>query len=171
MTNGANRRSFPRVLLWLTITIVSTIASYHAGYGSGANLILARRDSVVPPVEDIAKKTKEVATAPALRVTTRDTSNNSEYLTKGEELFLNTAKSMNSVTDKVTTHRYQIMYGRFLLPYYEQNPTMKMLEIGLGCTMNYGPGASTAIWKKLFPKADLWEAEFNVNCVKKHKVS
>ena len=72
-------------------------------------------------------------------------------------------------TDKVTDHRYQIMYGRFLLPYYDQNPTMKMLEIGLGCDMNYGPGASVAIWKELLPKADLWEAEFNAKCVNKHR--
>lgn len=92
-----------------------------------------------------------------------------QYLVKGEEIFLNTSKSMSPVTDKVTTHTYQIMYGRFLLPYYAQNPTMKMLEIGLGCDMNYGPGASTALWKKLFPKADLWEAEFNADCVEKHR--
>ena len=92
-----------------------------------------------------------------------------QYLVKGEEIFLNTSKSMSPVTDKVTTHTYQIMYGRFLLPYYAQNPTMKMLEIGLGCDMNYGPGASTALWKKLFPEADLWEAEFNADCVEKHR--
>ena len=44
-----------------------------------------------------------------------------------------------------------------------------MLEIGLGCDMDYGPGASTALWKKLFPNADLWEAEFNAEFVKKHR--
>jgi hypothetical protein len=172
MTTGANRRSsgtrsFPRVL-WLTIAIVSTIASYHAGYDR-ANLkhVLARRASVVT-VEEIAKKTEEVA-APVLEVLTPAISGSSLYLTKGKEIFLNTAKSMKPVTDKVTKHRYQIMYGRFLLPYYEQNPTMKMLEIGLGCDMDYGPGASTVIWKKLFPKADLWEAEFDASCVEKHK--
>lgn len=46
---------------------------------------------------------------------------------------------------------------------------MEMLEIGLGCDMNYGPGASVAVWKKLFPRAELWEAEYNGDCVKKAK--
>ena len=60
------------------------------------------------------------------------------------------------ITDKVTVHTYQQMYGKFLLsPYYHQFPTMKMLEIGLGCDMKYGPGASVALYKKLFPKAEL----------------
>ena len=53
------------------------------------------------------------------------------------------------------------MYGKFLLPYYQRKPNMKMLEIGLGCNMNYGPGASLALHKKLFPKAELWEAEYD----------
>jgi hypothetical protein len=81
--------------------------------------------------------------------------------------FLETAKttSVPIVTDKVTTHTYQTMYGMFLLPFYSHKPNMKMMEIGLGCDMNYGPGASVALWKKLFPKAELWEAEFNGRCV------
>ena len=58
------------------------------------------------------------------------------------------------------------MYGKFLLPYYHQFPTMKMLEIGLGCDMDHGPGASVAIYEKMFPKAELWEAEFDAACVK-----
>eukprot|EP00579_Thalassiosira_antarctica_P022473 CAMPEP_0201987572 /NCGR_PEP_ID=MMETSP0904-20121228/91870_1 /ASSEMBLY_ACC=CAM_ASM_000553 /TAXON_ID=420261 /ORGANISM="Thalassiosira antarctica, Strain CCMP982" /LENGTH=196 /DNA_ID=CAMNT_0048541693 /DNA_START=431 /DNA_END=1021 /DNA_ORIENTATION=- len=57
------------------------------------------------------------------------------------------------------------MYGRFLIPYYQRKPNMKMLEIGLGCDMNYEPGASVALWKKLFPQADLWEAEYDATCV------
>ena len=46
---------------------------------------------------------------------------------------------------------------------------MKMLEIGLGCDMNYGPGASVWLWKELFPEAELWEAEFDGRCVEKSK--
>lgn len=46
---------------------------------------------------------------------------------------------------------------------------MKMLEIGLGCDMNYGPGASVALWRKLFPRAELWEAEYDSKCVEKSK--
>lgn len=55
-----------------------------------------------------------------------------------EDLFIQAAKSLNPVTDKVTSHQYQIMYGQFLLPYYQRKPQMKMLEIGLGCDMSYG---------------------------------
>ena len=46
---------------------------------------------------------------------------------------------------------------------------MKMLEIGLGCDMNYEPGASVALWKKLFPQAELWEAEYDAKCVEQAK--
>jgi len=85
------------------------------------------------------------------------------------DLFIRTAKALSPITDKVTTHTYQVMYGQYLLPYYYKNPKMKMLEIGLGCDMNYGPGASVALYKKLFPEAELWEAEFNANCVEESK--
>merc|ERR1711865_1027912 len=43
----------------------------------------------------------------------------------------------------------------------------KFLEIGLGCDMGYGPGASVQVWKKLLPHAELWEAEYEGECVKK----
>lgn len=86
-----------------------------------------------------------------------------------EQVFLRAAQSEKPVTDKVTDHHYEIMYGQFLMPYYASNPNMKMLEIGLGCDMYYGPGASVAVWKKLFPLAELWEAEFNEKCVEKSK--
>jgi len=46
---------------------------------------------------------------------------------------------------------------------------MKMLEIGLGCDMGYGPGASVALHKGIFPEAELWEAEFDAKCVNKHR--
>ena len=42
---------------------------------------------------------------------------------------------------------------------------MKMLEIGLGCNHMTGAGASVALWKKLFPEIELWEAEFDAKCV------
>ena len=67
----------------------------------------------------------------------------------------------------MTDHTYEIMYGQYLLPYYRKNPKMKMLEIGLGCGMGYGPGASVAVFKKLFPTAELWEAEFSALAVLK----
>jgi hypothetical protein len=41
----------------------------------------------------------------------------------------------------------------------------KILEIGLGCDMAYGPGASAKVWRELFPDAVVWFAEFNEECV------
>lgn len=61
-------------------------------------------------------------------------------------------------TDKITSHNYETMYGRlFELPPGRRN-IRKMLEIGLGCNMNYGPGASAHIWRDYFPNTDIWMA-------------
>lgn len=86
--------------------------------------------------------------------------------------FKETAKSFPRFTDKIgdaqntgERHRYHNMYGYFLLPLAAANPTFKFLEIGLGCDMLYGAGASIPLWKKLFPKAELWEAEYDEKCV------
>lgn len=32
---------------------------------------------------------------------------------------------------------------------------LKMLEIGLGCNMNYGPGHSYKTWLEFFPNVDM----------------
>ena len=74
-------------------------------------------------------------------------------------------------TDKVTAHRYQIMYGIFLVPMAEifkqnGNRKLRILEIGMGCDMFYGPGKSLNVWKRLFGKAgEIWEADYNATCV------
>jgi len=87
--------------------------------------------------------------------------------TVAEEYFVQMAKTIEPVTDKVTDHRYHRMYGQFLLPFYKKKPNMKFFEIGLGCDMSYGPGASSQLWKKLFPEAEIWEGEFDAACVEK----
>lgn len=94
-----------------------------------------------------------------------------EYLWNGKNIYYQTALATDPTPDKVTRHSYQTMYGRFLLPYYHQHPTMKMLEIGLGCNMNYGPGASVSLYKTLFPQAELWEAEYVERCVRQYRGS
>ena len=81
--------------------------------------------------------------------------------------FASTAQGMPRVTDKTTHHRYQVMYATFLLPFMQARPQSKMLEIGLGCMMDTGPGASVELWKRLFPMVELWEAEYYANCVEK----
>jgi len=81
--------------------------------------------------------------------------------------FAQLASSLRPVTDKVTTHTYQTMYGIFLPGLSKQR--VKLLEIGLGCGMPYGAGASIPLWKGLLPRADVWIAEFNVACVHKFR--
>jgi hypothetical protein len=65
-------------------------------------------------------------------------------------------------------HRYELMYGIFLMPLRNSPKPIRMLEIGLGCYMGYGPGASARLWRRLLPNADIWEAEFDGACVTKY---
>ncbi len=45
-----------------------------------------------------------------------------------------------------------------------------MLEIGLGCNMGYGPGASVNLWKKyLHLSSEIWMADVDTACVEKYK--
>ena len=71
-------------------------------------------------------------------------------------------------TDKITDHAYNRMYDRFLNPI--QHKDLKMLEIGLGCDMSYGPGASALIWDAFLSKnSEIWEAEVDAECVAQYK--
>jgi len=59
------------------------------------------------------------------------------------EKFVKIANSFHPVTDKVTKHKYFLMYGRYLVPVAELHKKegmkpLKFLEIGLGCNMEYG---------------------------------
>lgn len=42
-----------------------------------------------------------------------------------------------------------------------------MLEIGLGCDMSYGPGASFYTWLEYFPYVDLYFIEYDAACAEK----
>lgn len=42
-----------------------------------------------------------------------------------------------------------------------------MLEIGLGCDMNYGPGASYYTWLEFFPHVDLYYIEYDAACAER----
>jgi hypothetical protein len=84
-------------------------------------------------------------------------------------------KNQTSPSDKVAGHTYGTMYGMFLMPMQSQlrrsGTRMKMFEIGLGCGMNYGPGASVALWRGVFTgnTVDLWEGEYDAECVAKSR--
>ena len=84
-----------------------------------------------------------------------------------EREFYLLAKGLEPTSDKVTAHSYETMYGTFVYPLKFAAHTPRVLEIGLGCNMDYGPGASVQIWRQLLPHAELWEAEYDDECVKK----
>ena len=70
-------------------------------------------------------------------------------------------------TDKTKDHEYHNMYGKIL-------GTMKykrlsLLEIGLGCNMNYGPGRSIPVWRDFLPKVNLSILEYDGNCAEKFR--
>jgi len=81
--------------------------------------------------------------------------------------FRDLALSISPVTDKVTRHSYHVMYGIFLVTF--RTKPIKFLEIGLGCNMHYGPGASVQVWKKfLHPESEIWMADYDGQCVQKY---
>eukprot|EP00668_Euglena_longa_P010722 GGOE01012999.1.p1 GENE.GGOE01012999.1~~GGOE01012999.1.p1 ORF type:complete len:567 (+),score=129.00 GGOE01012999.1:238-1701(+) len=59
------------------------------------------------------------------------------------------------------------MYGLFLYPFRHSSP-FKFIEIGLGCDMGYGAGASARLWRRLLTHAEIWEAEVDAKCVHAH---
>ena len=66
------------------------------------------------------------------------------------------------------------MYGPFLSPLRSRR-RLKLLEIGLGCDMDYGPGASVALWRSYFGAMgeglELWMAEYDAACADKYRHS
>ena len=77
--------------------------------------------------------------------------------------FLQIGKKFN--TDKVTNHHFDKIYEKYLPKYIGTN--VSILEIGLGCRMVYGAGASAYLWRNyLGPEADIHFIEFNRTCAK-----
>ncbi|KXJ87794.1 hypothetical protein Micbo1qcDRAFT_178865 [Microdochium bolleyi] len=68
-------------------------------------------------------------------------------------------------TDKVTDHQYHFMYEKYMPAL--RNKRIKMLEIGLGCNMGYGPGHSYHTWLEYFPHVDLYYIEYDAVCAQK----
>lgn len=71
-------------------------------------------------------------------------------------------------TDKVTLHAYESVYAKYFEFDQRRLRVRKILEIGLGCNMDYGPGRSAALWKRYFRRAEVWMAEYDAACVHKH---
>jgi hypothetical protein len=67
-------------------------------------------------------------------------------------------------SNKVYTHHYELMYDKYL-PKYRHLPDVSSLEIGLGCGMSYGAGASAYVWRDhLRPQANIHLIEYNRVC-------
>ncbi|GAB4818003.1 hypothetical protein N2152v2_005049 [Parachlorella kessleri] len=84
--------------------------------------------------------------------------------------------ALKAGTDKVSgsnarksAHQYQVLYAKYFG--HLRDEPIKLLEIGLGCNMFYGPGKSLELWRKLFPKAQISFVEYDVTCAKKYKES
>ena len=58
------------------------------------------------------------------------------------------------------------MYERYLSPYLTRK-SIKLLEVGLGCNMGYGPGESLKIWQEYFKdiELDLHFLEYDKACM------
>ena len=83
-----------------------------------------------------------------------------------EETGVMTDKAPTGVALPWPPHTYHMAYDRFLGPL--RNRKLSMLEIGLGCDMPKGVGASTFAWRRFLPCANLTVLEFDGNCARSH---
>ena len=67
-------------------------------------------------------------------------------------------------TDKVTGHAYHHTYDQVM--HLSRHKPVKLLEIGLGCTMNTG-SASICLWQTYFTSVDLWLMDIDTQCAEK----
>ncbi|KAK2010234.1 hypothetical protein LZ32DRAFT_660632 [Colletotrichum eremochloae] len=65
-------------------------------------------------------------------------------------------------SDKVTTHNYGFLYEKYLAQFRDES--VKMIELGLGCGMPNGTGASYLIWTTYFPKLQINIVEYDEPC-------
>ncbi len=74
-------------------------------------------------------------------------------------------------TDKITTHAYQWAYDRYLPRFLEAarrtGSTVRLFEIGLGCGMPWGAGASAPTWLSYFKDVpfELTYLEYDAPCL------
>lgn len=74
--------------------------------------------------------------------------------------------SSNLGIDKIF-HKYHTLYGIYLGPV--RHKPLDFLEIGLGCTMRYGPGKSLQAWKAYLthPNTRISFVEYDRECAQK----
>lgn len=94
-----------------------------------------------------------------------ETASNPQESTKNLiDLFFKIASNLG--IDKIH-HRYFNLYGIYLGPL--RHKPLNFLEIGLGCTMKYGPGKSLLAWRQFLthPETRISYIEFNRECAEK----
>ena len=111
------------------------------------------------------------ASTQIFRPTRRSRSNTHGPAARHIRQFIDAARSGKQLTDKVMKHGYQTMYGRFLVPLAQSSRRVRLFEVGLGCNMDYGAGASIALWRSLLPNATLFSADVDRRCVEKHRAA
>eukprot|EP00386_Alphamonas_edax_P011816 GDKI01037176.1.p1 GENE.GDKI01037176.1~~GDKI01037176.1.p1 ORF type:complete len:353 (-),score=87.74 GDKI01037176.1:19-1026(-) len=63
-------------------------------------------------------------------------------------------------------HNYEFVYEKYLPKYrHTLKRPVRLLEIGLGCNMLYGPGSSYKFWLDYFPHVQLYFIEGDGRCV------
>ena len=82
----------------------------------------------------------------------------------GEGEFYRIARTTK--TDKVTKHKYHILYDKTMSRFYHRNKGI-FLEIGFGCGMAYGAGESAKIWTELMNEVHF--VEYNGECIEAHR--
>lgn len=150
------------LLVFFSVTLgVLLLDLYHLHPSVQQEMMMSARRSSSSTGQKLLASSLDTTTTVAPVVQQRELA----FWNRAESEFEFLATSQDPVTDKVTTHHYQLMYGMYLGPI--RHLPVKMLEIGLGCDMNYGPGASTKVWQKWLPRAEIWQAELNGDCVDK----
>eukprot|EP00878_Enallax_costatus_P005274 GHUV01005541.1.p1 GENE.GHUV01005541.1~~GHUV01005541.1.p1 ORF type:complete len:329 (+),score=43.88 GHUV01005541.1:427-1413(+) len=150
------------------------VASFWAGRLSvrPAGLEMVHISSSASAPTSLTARESLVATTVSTPVAAKPPHSTAFYVPPAASHFRVTAESMKPVTDKVTAHAYDAMYSQYFeLMGNKRMEPLKILEIGLGCDMNYGPGASAQVWRKYLPNADIWFAEIDGNCVNAHQAA
>jgi len=75
--------------------------------------------------------------------------------------------ALKSETDKVSSHRYDLLFTRYLSSIRCRK--IRLLEIGLGCGYDK-EGASVRFWSSFFPDADIHWIEYDAECVKRFQL-
>ena len=152
------------LVLWQSRDSISQISS--AATESVAN---ANKNVEAPLKHDVAEFRTQAATEVKLRYGGFAACEEAhELMLASRPSFYDIAKKFG--TDKVTDHHYnfseyqasswtrtfaeqETVYEKYLEPLRDRK--LKMLEIGLGCDMSYGPGASYHTWLEYLPNVEL----------------